>query len=85
MRINIRAFAWAAALVALVQYLFCAVLVALVPGALTRVVGMMIHADLSGLDRTVTLPAVAVGIVAWTALCAVSAAALAAVYNRAAR
>ena len=55
----------------------------LFPGALTRIVGLMIHIDLSGIDRAISWTSFGIGLVAWVTLCAASAVAFAAVYNRA--
>lgn len=82
MRLVTSALAGAAAIVAAVQYVFCAALVALVPESFTRLVGYVIHADLSSFDRSISWFGFCVGLVAWTVLCAASAAALGVVYNR---
>ena len=83
MRLDIKAFTSAAALIAAVQYLLCAAAVALFPGVLTRIVGLMIHIDLAGIDRAISWTSFGIGLVAWVTLCAASAVAFAAVYNRA--
>ena len=56
---------------------------ALFPGVLTRIVGLMIHIDLAGIDRAISWTSFGIGLVAWVTLCAASAVAFAAVYNRA--
>lgn len=81
MRLEISPLARAAGIVAAVQYLACGVLVALAPDLFTRVVGYTVHADLSSIERSIGWLGFLVGLVVWTALCAASAAALAAVYN----
>lgn len=82
MRLDVSVLTRAAAVVAAVQYLVCAALVALVPGSFTRIAGYMVHADLSDFERSISWLSFLVGIVSWTALCAASAALFAAVYNR---
>lgn len=82
MRIDPRAFGMAAGLVAAVLFILCAVAVWLAPAATTAAFGMMIHADLTSITRTLTLGSFLAGLVCWTLGTAVSFGVLAALYNR---
>jgi hypothetical protein len=66
MRLDARAFGLAAGALAAVLFLVCAVAVAVAPDATTAFAGTLIHADLSGFKRTLTLGIFVVGLACWT-------------------
>lgn len=55
MRLNARAFGTAAGAVAALLFTICALAVAAAPGPTTAFAGYLVHMDLSGMSRTVTL------------------------------
>ena len=67
MRINARRLGLAAAESAAVSYVICALAVALVPGGTNAVFSYVMHADLSGLARTVTWDSFVVGLLLFSA------------------
>lgn len=81
MRIDPRAFGMAAGLVAAVLFILCAVAVWLAPEATTAAFGMMIHADLTSIARTLTLGSFVAGLVCWTLGTGLTFGVLAALYN----
>ena len=82
MKLDARAFGLAAGVAAAVLFLFCAVAVAIAPEATTAFAGHLIHVDLSGITRTLTLGSVIGGLVCWFAGTALAFWFVAAVYNR---
>lgn len=82
MRLELRAFALAGGLTAAVLFTVCAAAVAVAPDAATAFAGMLIHADLSGIMRTLTWGTFALGLVMWTAGAAVVFGFVAGAYNR---
>ncbi len=60
----------------------CSLLVALMPTAMMRMSGHMIHADLGGMNWTMTGTGLILGLILWTVLPAVLVWAVASVYNR---
>lgn len=82
MRLDIRAFTCAGGLVAALLFVVCSVGVALAPQAAATFAGDLIHADLTGLVRTLTWGSFALGLVVWTAGTALTFAVIAATYNR---
>lgn len=54
MKLDIRALAIAAAVVAAALFLICAFFVAVAPKETTAFAGHLIHADLSGISRSLT-------------------------------
>ena len=82
MKLNTRAFAVATAAIAAVLFLICAFFVALAPGETTKFAGYLIHADLSGIMRSITWGNFFIGLVSWTLGTGLVGAALAWLYNR---
>jgi len=82
MRLDIRAFACAGGLAAALLFIVCSAGVALAPQATSAFAGDLIHADLTGLVRTLTWGSFALGLVVWTAGTALTFAVIAATYNR---
>jgi len=66
MRLNVRAFAFAARLTASILVLVCAAAVAAAPETTTAFAGDLIHADLSGITRTLTRGSFLLALVVWT-------------------
>lgn len=66
MRINSRAFGLAAGTMAAMLFTLCAVAVAIAPSATTALASTLIHLDLSGMSRTITLASFVIGLVSWT-------------------
>lgn len=65
MRLDARSFGLAAGAAAAVLFLICAVAVAIAPQATTAIAGELIHADLSGIARTLTLGTFVGGLICW--------------------
>lgn len=82
MRIDPRAFGLSAGAVAALLFTLCGVGVWLAPQATTALFGMLVHADLSSIVRTLTLSSFVAGLVCWTIGTAITFAAVAGVYNR---
>ena len=82
MKLDTRAFAIAAALIAAALFLICVFFVAVAPEATTRFAGHLIHSDLSGITRSLTWGNFLGGLVCWTLGTGLVAAAVAGVYNR---
>jgi hypothetical protein len=82
MKLDIRAFAIATALVTAFLFVICAFLVALAPKETTSVAGYLIHADLSGITRSLTWGNFFGGLVGWSVGTAILAGAMAWLYNR---
>ena len=82
MRFDVRAFATAAAVIAAALFLICAFFVAVAPETTTNFAGHLIHADLSGIKRSLTWGNFFGGLVCWTVGTGLVGAALARVYNR---
>ena len=85
MKLDTRASAIAAAIIAAALFLICATFVAVAPEATTNFAGHLIHADLSGIVRPLTWGNFFGGLVCWTLGTGFVAAALAGGYNRFAR
>ena len=66
MRLDAKAFGMAGGAAAAVLFVVCAVAVAIAPGSTTAFAGYLIHADLSGLARTLTWGSFMGGLLAWT-------------------
>lgn len=82
MRLELRAFALAGGLTAAVLFTICAAAVAVAPDATTAFAGTLIHADLSGIMRTLTWGSFCLGLVVWTAGTALVFGLAATIYNR---
>jgi hypothetical protein len=82
MRLNARAFAIAAGATAAVLFILCALAVAIAPGATTAFAGYLIHADLSGLSRSLTFGNVVGGLILWALGTALAFWLVAVIYNR---
>jgi hypothetical protein len=82
MRFEIRAFALTGGLTAAVLFIVCASAVAVAPEATTAFAGSLIHADLSGIMRSLTWGNFILGLVVWTGGTAGVFAFVAVGYNR---
>jgi hypothetical protein len=82
MRLDPRAFGFSAGLVAAALFILCALGVWLAPEATTAMFGMLIHADLSGIVRTLTPGSFLAGLICWTVGTGLTFAAVASLYNR---
>ena len=82
MRLDARAFGTAAGIVAAVLFTICALAVAVAPEPTTALASYLIHMDLSGMTRSMTLSRFVGGLVLWTFCSAVTFAGVAAIYNR---
>jgi len=82
MRLDPRAFGLSAGMVAAILFILCALAVWVAPEATTAMFGTLIHADLSGITRTLTLGSFVAGLVCWTVGTAITFAAVASFYNR---
>lgn len=84
-RLDARAFGYSAGLIAAGLFVLCAVAVWLAPAATTALFGVLIHADLSAIARTLTLGSFCAGLIAWTLGTGLTFGLLAGAYNRLAR
>ena len=82
MRLDARAFGLAAGAVAAVLFTICAAAVAIAPEATTAIAGEMIHADLSGITRTLTFGNFVGGLICWSVGTTLTFWLVAAIYNR---
>ena len=82
MRLDARAFGMAAAMVAAVLFTICALAVAVAPEPTTALASYLIHMDLSGMTRSMTLGRFVGGLVLWTLSNAATFGGVAAIYNR---
>jgi hypothetical protein len=82
MRLDTRAFAMAAGVVAAALFVLCAVAVAIAPGPTTAFFGYIVHLDVSGMRRELTLASFLVGLTAWTLGTALTFGFAAMIYNR---
>lgn len=82
MKLDARAFGLAAGLMAGALFIACAFAVSIAPEGTTAFAGYLIHADLSGIRRALTLGNFVGGLVCWTAGTALAFWFMGAVYNR---
>ena len=82
MPLNIRTIACASGLTAATLFVFCAAAVAVAPEATTKFAGFLIHADLTGLGRPLSLGNFFGGLAAWTVGTALTVGFTAWLYNR---
>lgn len=82
MRLDARAFALAAGTTAAALFILCAAAVAIAPGPTTAFAGYLIHTDLSGLSRSLTLGNFVGGLICWALGAALTFWLVAAIYNR---
>lgn len=82
MRLDARAFGMAAGTVAAMLFTICAVAVAVAPEPTTGLGSYMIHMDLSGMTRSMTVSRFLGGLVIWTLGTGFTFAGMAAIYNR---
>jgi hypothetical protein len=82
MKLDARAFGLAAGTTAAALFILCALAVAIAPGATTAFAGYLIHTDLSGLSRSLTLGNFVGGLVCWAFGTALTFWLVAAIYNR---
>lgn len=85
MKLDVRAFAIAAAITAAALFLICASFVVVMPKETTNLAGYLIHADLSGISRSLTWGNFFGGLACWTAGAGIVAGALSWLYNGLAR
>ncbi len=85
MRLDARAFGVAAGATAAVLFILCALAVAIAPGPTTASAGYLIHADLSGLSRSLTFGSFVGGLISWALGTALTFWLVAAIYNRLSR
>lgn len=81
MRLDARAFGTAAGMVAAALFTICALAVAVLPDGTTALAGYLIHMDLSGMTRTMTLGRFAGGLLIWTLGTGATFGAVAGIYN----
>ncbi|HEY3117066.1 MAG TPA: DUF5676 family membrane protein [Chloroflexota bacterium] len=81
MRLEARAFGMAAGIVAAALFTICALAIAIAPEATTALASYLVHMDLSGMSRTLTLGSFIGGLIIWTLGTAVSFGCAAAIYN----
>jgi membrane protein YqaA with SNARE-associated domain len=82
MRLDARAFGLAAGMTAAALFILCAVAVAIAPGPTTTFAGYLIHTDLSGLSRSLTLGNFVGGLICWAVGTTLTFWLVAAIYNR---
>jgi membrane protein YqaA with SNARE-associated domain len=82
MRLDARAFGTAAGIVAAVLFIVCALAVAVAPVSTTAFASYLVHMDLSGMARTVTLGSFFGGVIVWTLGTGLTFGLAAAIYNR---
>ena len=82
MRLDPRAFGFAAGIVAAVLFSLCALAVWLAPQTTTAMFGYLIHLDLSGISRTLPLGSFVGGLICWALGTGLTLAVGAALYNR---
>ena len=82
MRLDSRAFGFAAGTVAGVLFSLCALAVAVAPDAATALASSLIHLDLTGFARTITWVGYFTGLVCWTLGVGLVFAAVGGLYNR---
>ena len=82
MKLRPQAFGLAAGAAAVVLFVICAVVAAIAPGSTTAFAGYLIHMDLSGMTRTLTLGSFVGGLVFWFVGTTMTFWFVASVYNR---
>ena len=82
MKLDAKAFGLAAGTTAAVLFLVCALAVAIAPEATTTFAGYLIHADLSGMTRNLTVGSFVGGLICWTAGTTLVVWLTATIYNR---
>ena len=82
MRLDTRSFTIAAGMTAAMLFVLCAAAVAIAPGPTTAVFGYIVHLDVSGMRRELTLASFIVGLIAWTLGTALTFGFAAMIYNR---
>ena len=82
MRLDARAFGLAAGCTAALLFVICALGVAIAPAATTAFAGMLIHADLTGIIRTLTFATFVGGLICWTVGTALAFWFVGVIYNR---
>lgn len=82
MRLDTRAFAIAAGMAAALLFTLCAAAVAIAPDATTAFFGYIVHLDVSGMRRELTVASFIVGLIAWTLGTALTFGFAAMMYNR---
>jgi hypothetical protein len=85
MKLDVRAFGVAAGATGAVLFVICALAVAIAPDATTAFAGHLIHVDLSGMSRTLTLGSFVGGLICWSVGTALTFSLVAAIYNRLAK
>ena len=85
MSLDARALGLAAGVTAGVLFILCALAVAIAPEATTAFAGHLIHVDLSGMTRTLTVGSFVGGLVCWTVGTGLTFWLMGAIYNRLAK
>jgi 2TM family of unknown function (DUF5676) len=82
MRFDTRAFAIAAGITAALLFTLCAAAVAIAPGPTTAFFGYIVHLDMSGMRRELSVASFIFGLIAWTLGMALTFGCVAMMYNR---
>jgi len=82
MKIDAIKFGLAAAIVFAVFWVICSLSVLMMPGRMMQMTGHMVHANFGHMGWRITSFGFAYGLVAWSVIAGLVAAATAAVYNR---
>jgi hypothetical protein len=82
MRIDPRAYAFAAGITAAVLFTLCSLAVAIAPASATAFLGYLVHTDFSSLQRTLTVGSFIGGLIGWTVGTVLTFGFAAVVYNR---
>ncbi len=82
MKLDALKLSYATAIVFAIAWVICSLLVVTIPGAMMRMGGDMIHADLSAMGWSMHWTGLFVGLVLWTVLSALFVWAIASIYNR---
>lgn len=81
MKLNIRAFAIAMTIAAAILYIVCAAIVALLPDLAMGLAGKILHMDLSGLMRPISVGGFLVGLLALSVGWGLLSLIMASIYN----
>ena len=81
MKINQTAFGIASAATAGVFWLLCSAIVGIMPGPMMNMSGHMVHANLDGMNWTLTFSGVVVGLLVWSVFAGIFGWVLALIYN----
>lgn len=82
MKLDANSLGLSAALTAAILWVFCSVIVVVIPGMAMNMTGSMMHADFAGMQWSMSLVGFFVGLVIWSVFAGVFAWLMAAIYNR---